>query len=76
VFEWSSFLHYATDCEGLSRIRLPEARKSGSKTLSSCGTAPLKPKPGLCGPRIIKGRPFGVVCGGLEAPSLLTKGTP
>jgi len=34
-----------------------KARKNGRKTLSSCGTAPLKPKSGLKGPRIIKGRP-------------------
>jgi len=53
-WEWSSFLHYATGGEGRVEIESEwTARKrerAAGKFVSSCGTAPLKPKEGLSGP--------------------------
>jgi len=54
-WQWSSFRHYATGAEGRVEIESEwTARKrerAAGKTLSSGRTAPLKPKPGLNGPR-------------------------
>jgi len=53
-WEWNSFRHCATGCEGRVEIESEwtarGTRTSGEKTLSSDRTAPLKPKPGLSGP--------------------------
>ena len=54
-WEWSSFRHYATSCEGRVEIEsewTARKRERGGKTLSSGRTAPLKPKPGLSGPPV------------------------
>ena len=54
-WEWSSFRHYATGCEGridrdCVRMDSTQTRTSSGETAGSRGTAPLKPKAGLSGP--------------------------
>ncbi len=53
-WEWSSFLQYATGCEGRVEIECEWAarrrERAEGKLWSGRGTAPLKPKEGLSGP--------------------------
>jgi hypothetical protein len=55
-WEWSSFRHYATGCEGRVEIESEwTARKrerAAGRLLSRGRTAPLKPKSGLSGPPV------------------------
>jgi hypothetical protein len=54
LMKWSSFLHYATGCEGRVEIEsgwtARRSERASGKTLCCNETAPLKPKQGLTGP--------------------------
>ena len=72
-WEWSRFRHYATGCEGRVEIESERtARKrerAVEKFVSGGGTAPLKPKDGLSGPRpseFMKPRGRGLWCPAFE----------
>src|SRR5713101_5936569 len=53
-WQWSSFRHYATGCEGRVEDRVgvdrAKTRTRCGKTFSGARTGPLKPKPGLSRP--------------------------